>query len=136
MQARSCSGAACKVALNRAVALAEVQGPAVGLAAFEELRSAGLDGYYLFHAARADLLRRLGRDVEAAAAYDAARALCRASIPRRPACSDRLKARRAWAHGSARRKCAGRSEPTTGLPSAWRPCAERPPRAIRARRMG
>jgi hypothetical protein len=42
-----------------------------------ELRTSGggLDGYYLFHAARADLLRRLGRDEEAAAAYDAARAL-------------------------------------------------------------
>ena len=64
------------VALNRAVALAEVRGPASGLAAVDELRtSGGLDGYYLFHAARADLLRRLGRDEEAAAAYDAARVL-------------------------------------------------------------
>ena len=65
------------VALNRAVALAEVRGPAAGLAALDELRTSGggLDGYYLFHAARADLLRRLGRDEEAAAAYDAARAL-------------------------------------------------------------
>jgi len=48
---------------------------AAGLAAVDELRSPALDGYYLFHAARADLLRRLGRDEEAAAAYDAARAL-------------------------------------------------------------
>jgi RNA polymerase sigma-70 factor (ECF subfamily) len=63
------------VGLNRAVALAEVDGPAAGLAALDELRSSSLDGYYLFHAARADLLRRLGRDAEAAAAYDAARAL-------------------------------------------------------------
>jgi RNA polymerase sigma-70 factor (ECF subfamily) len=63
------------VALNRAVALAEVRGPAAGLAAVDALHSAGLDGYYLFHAARADLLRRLGRDEEAAAAYDAARSL-------------------------------------------------------------
>jgi RNA polymerase sigma-70 factor (ECF subfamily) len=63
------------VALNRAVALAEVRGPAVGLAAADELRSPVLDGYYLFHAARADLLRRLGHDEEAAAAYDVARAL-------------------------------------------------------------
>jgi RNA polymerase sigma-70 factor (ECF subfamily) len=62
------------VALNRAVALAEVRGPAAGLAAVDDLRSPALDGYYLFHAARADLLRRLGRDTEAAAAYDAARA--------------------------------------------------------------
>src|SRR6202034_748584 len=63
------------VALNRAVALAEVRGPAAGLAAVNDLRSAGLDSYYLFHAARADLLRRLGRDEEAAAAYDVARSL-------------------------------------------------------------
>jgi RNA polymerase sigma-70 factor, ECF subfamily len=63
------------VALNRAVALAEVRGPAAGLAAVDDLRSSGLDGYYLFHASRADLLRRLGRDKEAAAAYDTARAL-------------------------------------------------------------
>jgi RNA polymerase sigma-70 factor, ECF subfamily len=63
------------VALNRAVALAEVRGPAAGLAAAEDLRSSGLDGYYLFHATRADLLRRLGRDEEAAAAYATARAL-------------------------------------------------------------
>jgi RNA polymerase sigma factor (sigma-70 family) len=65
------------VALNRAVALAEVRGPAAGLDALNELRPSGggLDGYYLFHAARADLLRRLGRDEEAAAAYHAARAL-------------------------------------------------------------
>jgi RNA polymerase sigma-70 factor (ECF subfamily) len=63
------------VALNRAVALAEVRGPAAGLAAVDDLRSSGLGSYYLFHAARADLLRRLGRDEEAAAAYSAARAL-------------------------------------------------------------
>ena len=63
------------VALNRAVALAEVHGPAAGLAALSDLQSSGLDSYYLFHAARADLLRRLGRDEEAAAAYDTARAL-------------------------------------------------------------
>jgi RNA polymerase sigma-70 factor, ECF subfamily len=63
------------VALNRAVALAEVRGPAAGLAAVDDLRSSGLDSYYLFHSARADLLRRLGRTTEAAAAYAAARAL-------------------------------------------------------------
>jgi RNA polymerase sigma-70 factor (ECF subfamily) len=62
------------VALNRAIALAEVRGPATGLAAVDDLRS-GLDSYYLFHAARADLLRRLSRDTEAAAAYDIARSL-------------------------------------------------------------
>jgi RNA polymerase sigma-70 factor (ECF subfamily) len=57
------------------VALAEVRGPAAGLAAVDDLRSSGLDGYYLFHAARADLLRRLGRTAEAVAAYAAARDL-------------------------------------------------------------
>jgi RNA polymerase sigma-70 factor, ECF subfamily len=63
------------VALNRAVALAEVRGPAAGLAAVDELCSPALDSYHLFHASRADLLRRLGRDEEAAAAYATARAL-------------------------------------------------------------
>src|SRR5216683_5244399 len=59
------------VALNRAVAVAEVFGPAAALTLLDDLN---LDGYYLFHAIRADLLRRLGRDSEAAAAYDAASA--------------------------------------------------------------
>jgi RNA polymerase sigma-70 factor, ECF subfamily len=63
------------VALNRAVALAEIRGPAAGLAAVDDLRSSGLDSYYLFHATRADLLRRLGHTTEAAAAYATARAL-------------------------------------------------------------
>jgi len=63
------------VALNRAVALAEVHGPEAGLAAVDDLCSSGLDSYYLFHASLADLLRRLGRDDEAAAAYAAARSL-------------------------------------------------------------
>ncbi|MCX2747346.1 RNA polymerase sigma factor [Arthrobacter sp. MI7-26] len=57
------------VALNRAVVLAEVEGPAAGLAAVDVLE---LGNYYLFHAVRADLLRRLGRDDEAVAAYRAA----------------------------------------------------------------
>jgi RNA polymerase sigma-70 factor (ECF subfamily) len=60
------------VALNRAVALAEVRGPAAGLDAVDELP---LGSYYLFHAARASLLRRLGRSSEAAAAYATAREL-------------------------------------------------------------
>jgi RNA polymerase sigma-70 factor, ECF subfamily len=55
--------------LNRAVAVAEVDGPQVALAGLAGL---DLDGYYLFHAIRADLLRRLGRDADAALAYDAA----------------------------------------------------------------
>jgi len=58
------------VALNRAVALAEVKGPEVALTAVEEL--GGLTDYHLFHATRADLLDRLGRRAEAATAYQAA----------------------------------------------------------------
>ncbi len=54
------------VALNRAVAVGEVHGPAVALALVDRL---DLDSYYLFHATRADLLRRLGRASDAAAAY-------------------------------------------------------------------
>jgi RNA polymerase sigma-70 factor (ECF subfamily) len=57
------------VALHRAVAVAEVDGPAAALALVDQL---DLPGYHLFHAIRADLLRRLGREDEAAQAYDAA----------------------------------------------------------------
>ena len=57
------------VALNRAVALAEVEGPQAALAALDGLE---LDGHRVFHAVRADLLRRVGRTEEAAAAYGAA----------------------------------------------------------------
>ena len=57
------------VALHRAVAIAEVRGPAAALALIDELP---LGEYHLFHAVRADLLRRLGRLQDAAAAYDAA----------------------------------------------------------------
>ena len=57
------------VALNRAVAVAEIDGPEVALAAVD--RNA-LEDFYLFHAIRADLLRRLGRDEEAAREYQAA----------------------------------------------------------------
>jgi RNA polymerase sigma-70 factor, ECF subfamily len=60
------------VALNRAIAVGEVQGPAAALALVDEL---ALDNYYPFHATRADLLRRLGRQREAAAAYDRAAAM-------------------------------------------------------------
>src|SRR5215467_4256172 len=57
------------VALNRCVAVAEVAGPARALELVDQL---GLDGYHLFHSARADLLRRLGRRDDAIAAYDTA----------------------------------------------------------------
>ena len=56
-------------ALNRAVALGEVQGPQEALTTVDRL---DLGDYYLFHAIRADLLRRLGRNSEAKRAYDAA----------------------------------------------------------------
>ena len=77
------------VALHRAVAVAEVDGPASALALVDELgHPAGqgsgpsLSGYHLFHAIRAGLLRRLGRSGEAAAAYDAALA-CTANAAER-----------------------------------------------------
>ncbi|MGW7367787.1 RNA polymerase sigma factor, partial [Streptomyces sp. NPDC054841] len=57
------------VALHRAVAVAEVEGPEAALTLVDGL---GLDTYHVFHAVRADLLRRLGRDAEAARAYEAA----------------------------------------------------------------
>jgi RNA polymerase sigma-70 factor (ECF subfamily) len=57
------------VGLNRAVAVAEVEGPDAALTLVDGL---DLDGYHLFHAIRADLLKRLGRNAEAALAYDAA----------------------------------------------------------------
>jgi RNA polymerase sigma-70 factor, ECF subfamily len=67
------------VALHGAVAVAEVEGPEAALAVVDGL---GLRGYYLFHAIRADLLRRLGRDGEAALAYDAAIAHARNAAER------------------------------------------------------
>jgi RNA polymerase sigma-70 factor (ECF subfamily) len=67
------------VALNRAVALAEVDGPAAALAVVDVLE---LDRYYLFHAIRADLLRRLGRYDEAHRAYELALALTENSSER------------------------------------------------------
>jgi len=60
------------IALNRAVALAEVAGPAAALDTVDQL---DLADYHLYHATRADLLRRLGREDEARAAYDEAIAL-------------------------------------------------------------
>jgi RNA polymerase sigma-70 factor (ECF subfamily) len=57
------------VALNRAVAVAEVEGPDTALALVDGLN---LGDYYLFHAIRADLLRRLDRNAEAARAYESA----------------------------------------------------------------
>jgi RNA polymerase sigma-70 factor, ECF subfamily len=60
------------VALNRCVAVAEAEGPAAALHQLDAMDQLDLAGYHLFHAARADLLRRLGRSAEAATAYNAA----------------------------------------------------------------
>jgi RNA polymerase sigma-70 factor (ECF subfamily) len=75
------------VALNRAVAVAEVEGPEAALDLVDGL---DLDGYHLFHAVRADLLRRLGRDAEAALAYEAAIARTR-NAAERAFLADRLR---------------------------------------------
>jgi RNA polymerase sigma-70 factor (ECF subfamily) len=68
------------IELNRAVALAEAQGPAEGLASINRLD--GLDGYHYFHAARAELLRRLDRPAEAQEAFERALALVRSEPER------------------------------------------------------
>ncbi|MEV0661635.1 RNA polymerase sigma factor [Actinomadura luteofluorescens] len=69
------------VRLNRAVAVAMADGALAGLAMVDRIE--GLEGYHLLHATRADLLRRLGRPEEAAAAYREALALSRADADRR-----------------------------------------------------
>ncbi|MGW5349649.1 RNA polymerase sigma factor [Streptomyces sp. NPDC004031] len=72
------------VELNRAVAVAMTQGPAAGLALADALDASGaLTGYHLLPATRADLLRRLGRRPEAAAAYRAALELAPTEAERR-----------------------------------------------------
>jgi len=81
------------VALNRAVALAEVKGPAAALA---EVDALDLEQYHLFHSTRADLLGRLGRHADAAVAYDAALTLVANAAER-----TFLEARVAAARGSA-----------------------------------
>ena len=64
------------VSLNRAVAVAMVEGPQPALALIDTLAASGdLDGYHLLHAARADLLRRIGSTAEAAKSYKRALAL-------------------------------------------------------------
>ena len=72
------------VALNHAVAVAFSEGLETGLRMIDELGSSGdLDSYYLFHAARADILRRLGRSPEAAEAYRRALSLTANAVERR-----------------------------------------------------
>jgi RNA polymerase sigma-70 factor (ECF subfamily) len=75
------------VALNRAIAVAELDGAAPALAIVDQL---DLDNYHLYHAARADLLQRLGRSDEAASAYDMAIAKTANAVER-----DHLQRRRA-----------------------------------------
>jgi RNA polymerase sigma-70 factor (ECF subfamily) len=72
------------VELNRAVAVAMSRGPEAGLTIIDGLVESGaLDGYYLLPAARADLLRRLGRRTEAAVEYRAALALAPSDVEQR-----------------------------------------------------
>jgi len=72
------------VELNRAVAIAMADGPVQGLGLIDRLADAGhLVDYYLLQASRADLLRRLGRSADAAAAYEAALRLARTGPERR-----------------------------------------------------
>jgi RNA polymerase sigma-70 factor (ECF subfamily) len=72
------------VALNRAVAVAMADGPAAGLSLVDKLEASGeLSGYYLLPATRADLLRRLGRNAEAAVAYRVAIGLAATEAERR-----------------------------------------------------
>ncbi len=63
------------VGMNRAIAIGELHGAEAGLAALDEVDAAALEEYQPFHAARADLLARAGRRVDAVAAYDRAVAL-------------------------------------------------------------
>jgi RNA polymerase sigma-70 factor (ECF subfamily) len=69
------------VALNRAIALAETEGPEAGLTAVDVVGRA-LDNYYPLHAARASMLRRLGRLYAASAAYERAAELATSSPDR------------------------------------------------------
>jgi RNA polymerase sigma-70 factor (ECF subfamily) len=72
------------VSLNRAVAVAMADGPGQGLALMDALAATGeLENYHLLHAARADLLRRIGSSAEAAKSYTRALALASNESERR-----------------------------------------------------
>jgi RNA polymerase sigma-70 factor (ECF subfamily) len=75
------------VTMNRAIAIAELKGPEAGLALLEHL---DLDDYRYYHSTRADLLRRLGRNREARAAYTRALELTEAGPPERQFLKSRL----------------------------------------------
>jgi RNA polymerase sigma-70 factor (ECF subfamily) len=70
------------IALNRAAAVAMSEGLSQGLAMIDDLGSSELDGYYLFHAARADILRRMGNFAQARDAYQRALALATNQVER------------------------------------------------------
>ena len=105
------------VALNRAVALALAEGPETGLAQIQELEADGrLADYRYLPAAKADLLRRLGRGEEAVQAYRAALALTEnsaerdflgqriAEVGRQPATGQRQRLTRTTGQGARRRR--------------------------------
>jgi RNA polymerase sigma-70 factor (ECF subfamily) len=71
------------VALNRAIAIGELRGPGDGLAALAAIDGDGLQGYQPYHAARADLLARVGRTEDAINAYDRAIELTDSAVERR-----------------------------------------------------
>jgi len=88
------------VALNRAVAVGELDGPEAGLAALGELDPSVLDDYQPFHAARADVLARAGRTSAAVAAYDRALELTTNEVERRFLTTRRADAERAQSGGA------------------------------------
>jgi RNA polymerase sigma-70 factor, ECF subfamily len=114
------------VALNRAIAIGEVRGASAALALVDEL---DLDNYHPFHATRADLLRRLGRNGEAAAAYERAAALA----PPTPSGTSSSKVAEPRAERTRRRTSksvsAGRGDGAFMEPrgcNRWQPAANRP----------
>jgi RNA polymerase sigma-70 factor, ECF subfamily len=109
------------VALNRAVAVGELAGPAAALGLVGELEPE-LAGYHRFHAIRADLLRRLGREADAVGAYEAAIALTANATERETSCCGA--GGRSW---GARRRSAGRRGGRCGLSIPPPPALDGPP---------
>ena len=89
------------VELNRAVAVAMARGADEGLDLIAQIQ--GLDDYHLLHAARADLLRRLGRRDEAAGAYRRALSLAPNPVERASSVASQRWRRRAWVNVARRR---------------------------------